>query len=504
METFLDPQKQEWKMSDSVEELIDEIRPGHSNMGTTAYDTAWAARLGELDWNLSSRSLAWLAENQLPDGSWGARAPFYYHDRVICTLAAMIALSYRGRRGHDKVQVENGKYALERIIGGATKGLQADPNGATIGFEMIAPTLAAEAENLGLIRNQGDRILGRLSQQRSKKVAYLQKNMINRHVTMAFSAEMAGTDGKHMLDMEKLQEANGSVGCSPSATAYFATYIKKGDESSLSYLRSVMKPDGGMPNVAPFDVFEIAMALWNLSFIPGIKNNEKLRSHLDFLANAWQPELGVGFAADYSVSDSDDTGLTYDTLLRFGFEKDIASVLTYEEKDYFRCFDLEANPSVSANIHVLGALGQSGLDRTNSSVQKVINFLQKAKGQNHYWVDKWHSSSYYTTAHAVISCVDLAKELVEDSVEWLLKTQNTDGSWGMYLPTAEETAYALQALSIWNEKAARVPRGALRNGARWLRENIDQPYPPLWIGKCLYSPSLVIRSAALSALALAQ
>src|SRR5512144_818090 len=222
-------------MNELITKLIDEIGPGH--MGSTAYDTAWSARLGEIDWTLSSRGLAWLAEHQLPDGSWGAPAPFYYHDRVICTLAAMIALSYRGRRGHDKIQVDNGRLALERIVGGATQGLQSDPNGATVGFEMIAPTLAAEAEKLGLIKNQGNRILGRLSRQRSKKLAFLQNNMISRHVTMAFSAEMAGTDGKQMLDIENLQESNGSVGVSPSATAYFAAYIKRGDEASLKYLR---------------------------------------------------------------------------------------------------------------------------------------------------------------------------------------------------------------------------------------------------------------------------
>ncbi len=489
-------------MRDLIANLIDEIGPGH--MGSTAYDTAWAARLGEIDWNLSTHALAWLAENQLPDGSWGARAPFYHHDRVICTLAAMIALSYRGRRGHDKVQIENGKLALERIVGGATEGLQADPNGATVGFEMIAPTLAAEAEKLGLIKNQGNRILGRLSRQRSKKLAYLQNNMISRHVTMAFSAEMAGTDGKHMLDIEHLQEANGSVGVSPSATAYFATYIKRSDETSLNYLRSVMKVDGGMPNVAPFDVFEIAWALWNLSLIPDLKRNGKLQPHIDFLSNAWQPKRGVGFAAGYSVKDSDDTGLVYDTLLRFGCEKDLASVLIYEEKDHFRCFDLEANPSISANIHVLGALVQAGLDQRNSSVQKLIRFLQKAKGQNPFWVDKWHSSPYYATAHAIIAGRDFAKELTEDSVKWILQTQNKDGSWGTYLPTAEETAYAIQALWVWNENIAKIPKNALKNGARWLKEHMDQPYPPLWIGKCLYNPSLVIRSAVISALALAQ
>jgi halimadienyl-diphosphate synthase len=485
-----------------IEKLIDEIGPGH--MDSTAYDTAWAARLGEIDWNLSSHGLAWLVENQLPDGSWGARAPFYHHDRVICTLAAMIALSYRGRRGQDKVQVENGKFALERIVGGATEGLQADPNGATIGFEMIAPTLAAEAEKLGLIKNQGNRILGRLSKQRSKKLDYIQKNMLNRNVTMAFSAEMAGTDGKHMLDVENLQECNGSVGCSPSATAYFATYIKRGDAPSLNYLRSAMKPDGGLPDVSAIDMFEISWSLWNLGMIPGLELTTKLKTHIDRLSQAWQPRRGMGFATHYSLTDSDVTAVTYSALLRFGVEKDLASVLAYEEQEHFRCYELEANPSISANIHVLDALGQSGLDGKNSSVQKVLHFLQKAKGLNPYWVDKWHSSPYYATSHAIIACVGFAKEMMEDAVEWLLKTQNVDGSWGTYLPTAEETAYAIQALWVWNEHAAKVPKDALRDGARWLQEHMDPPYPPLWIGKCLYNPNLVIRSAVVSALALTQ
>ncbi|HET6823930.1 MAG TPA: hypothetical protein VFH34_14870 [Anaerolineales bacterium] len=489
-------------MKDLITTLIDEIGPGH--MGSTAYDTAWTARLGEVDWNLSSRSLAWLSENQLPDGTWGAAAPMYYHDRVLCTLSAMIALSYRGRRGQDKLQIEKGRLALERIVGNATLGLQSDPNGATVGFEMIAPTLAAEAEKLGIIKHQGNRILGRLSKLRAKKLSYLHDNMISRNVTMAFSAEMAGTDGKHMLDIHHMQEDNGSVGVSPSATAYFATYVKRGDEASLKYLHSVMKPDGGMPNVAPFDIFEIGWTLWNLSFIPDLKKNGKLQPHLDFLSKAWQPKRGVGFAAGYSVKDSDDTGLVYDTLLRFGIEKDLASVLLYEEKDHFRCFDLEANPSISANIHVLGALGQAGLDQKNSSVQKTLRFLHRAKGTNHFWVDKWHSSTYYATSHAIIACAKLASGLVQDSVEWVLGSQNRDGSWGTYIPTAEETAYAIQALWFWNENVARVPKNALKHGARWLQEHIDQPYPPLWIGKCLYNPSLVIRSAVISALALAQ
>jgi halimadienyl-diphosphate synthase len=489
-------------VTDSISKLIDEIGPGY--MSATAYDTAWVARLGDIDPILSNRALAWLTQHQLSDGSWGAAAPMYYHDRVVCTLAAMIALTYRGQRNQDRAQIERGQLALERILSGATGGLQADPNGATVGFEMIAPTLAAEAEKLGLINSQGNRILGRMSKLRAKKLSFLENAMITRHVTMAFSSEMAGIDGRQMLDVDNLQEENGSVGMSPSATAYFATYIKKGDESSLNYLRGIIKPDGGLPNVAPFDVFEIAWSLWNLSMIPNLNVTAKLKPHIDFLSNAWRPERGVSFAKDYSVKDSDDSVITYSTLLRFGIEKDLASILAYEEKDHFRCFDLEANPSVSANIHILDALKLAGLDQKNSSVYKVIRFLHKAKGSNRFWVDKWHSSPYYATAHAIIACAGLANDLVEESVRWIVESQNSDGSWGTYLSTAEETAYAMQALWVWNNTVARIPKGAFRRGAIWLDENMDKPYPPLWIGKCLYSPNLVIRSAIISALVLAQ
>jgi halimadienyl-diphosphate synthase len=341
-----------------------------------------------------------------------------------------------------------------------------------------------------------------MSQMREKKLSYLKGRMINRHVTMAFSAELAGGDSQYMLDIDNLQEPNGSVGLSPSATAYFAAYVRKGDARSLAYLRQTAKPDGGQPNVSPFDVFEVAWSLWNLSLIPGMKKNPGLKPHIDFLSKAWEPRLGVAFSTAYTVKDSDDTVITYNSLLRYGIEKDIASILAYEEEGHFRCFNLEVNPSISANIHILDGLINSGLTINNSSVQKIIRFLRNNANDGGFWVDKWHASAYYPTAHAIIACAGSANDLVSDAVQWLIRTQNRNGSWGTYLPTAEETAYALQALWVWNEKVAKVPRQTILNSARWLKENMDNPYPPLWIGKCLYSPQLVVRSAVVSALAL--
>lgn len=485
-----------------VQGLLKKIGPGQ--MMSTAYDTAWIARLGEVDWELSSKALNWLSEHQLADGSWGAEQPVYYHDRLICTLAAMIALTYRGRRASDRRQIDRGLISLEKLLSGATKALQTDPNSATIGFEMIIPTLVSEAQKLGIIKQHGEKIIRRLGQQRSKKLEKIKGEMISRYTTMAFSAEMAGTDGQHILDISNLQEANGSVGHSPSATAYYALYVRQQEKSAIGYIRNITQPDGGVPNVAPFDSFEISWSLWNLSLMPDVQISPEIESFLNILSNAWVPGLGIGFATEYSVKDSDVTSFVFDTLSRFGIFKDSESLFAYENDEYFRCYPLEANPSISANIHILGALRQAGLKKSHPSVKKIINFLSQAKGNSSFWVDKWHSSPYYTTAHAVIACAGFADELVEDSVEWLINTQNENGAWGTYLPTAEETAYAIQALWVWNEKSRKIDTKPIKLGAIWLEDNMNNPYPPLWIGKCLYNPNHVIQSAVISALGMAK
>lgn len=489
---------------EEIHELLKRIGPGR--MTSTAYDTAWVARLDDVDLKLSNKALEWISVNQLPDGSWGTRDILYYHDRVICTLAAMIALTHRGRRAHDKVQIENGLYALDRITSGATQGLASDPNGSTVGFEMIMPTLVAEAEKLGIIKQQGDRILGRLSKLRELKMQKLAGRKINNLFTPAFSSEMAGLDGQSILDINNLQEENGSVANSPSATAYFAKYLKPGEPKSMAYLHKWMDPNGGMPNVAPFDVFEPAWTLWNLKLIPDL-DAETIRlcaPHLDVLQGQWDPNTGMAHTSEYAPKDSDDSALTFETLSLFGRTVDIQAVLGYEEEEYFRCFALEANPSISANIHVLGALREGGFEQNHPSVQKILKFLRSTRKNTNSWFDKWHASPYYATAHTIILGHGYDKEMCESAVEWVIKTQNSDGSWGFYRPTAEETAYALQALCIWKCAGYKVHDGVIELGLNWLIEHSHPPFTPLWIGKALYCPELVVQATILSAIELAR
>jgi halimadienyl-diphosphate synthase len=492
---------------DEMKDLLQAVGTGY--VSNTAYDTAWVARLSEFDATLANRALRWLCEHQLPDGSWGAESPYYYHDRVISTLSAMIALTHRGRRASDRIQIERGLVALERISDGAAKALSSSEDAATVGFEMIIPTLVAEAERLGIIKQQGDSILGRLALLREHKLAKLAGLRISRHITAAHSAEMAGVDGLHLLDVNNLQEANGSVSNNPAATAYFSAYVRPGDLGALDYLRHVVDArEGAAPSFAPFDIFERAWVLWNFALAGCQSDPEMLAScqpHLEYLQKAWRPGRGLGFSAHSSLPDGDDTSVCFEVLAQFGRAPDIEAVLSYEEQDWFRCYGLEVNPSVGVNIHALGALRAAGFDGQHPSVRKVLDFIRGRRNSGGYWLDKWHISPYYSAAHAVILCRGYDDELCGQLVDWMLRNQQADGAWGASgLPTAEETAYCIQALAVWRRHGGKVPPGRIEQASFWLNDHSQPPYPPLWIDKSLYCPELVVKSVILSALALSE
>jgi halimadienyl-diphosphate synthase len=295
------------------------------------------------------------------------------------------------------------------------------------------------------------------------------------------------------------------VGHSPAATAYYLLQTG-GNAHALTYLNQAMHA-GSVPPVTPIDVFERGWVLWNLTLTPEWLEKAlfaSIQPHLEFLDSFWHPTQGIGFASAYEAKDADGTSVVQSVLSHFGRPKQIETVLFYEEATYFRCFSLEANYSTSANIHVLDALMRAGLDPAHPSVRKVVQFLSKEQHSAGFWRDKWHASPYYTTSHAMIALAPLAHPGIQGAIQWMLSTQNKKGGWGFYLPTAEETAYCVQAL-IWCYKMGfAVPQEAIQRGATWLRGHRTPPYPPLWIGKCLYAPVNVIRSTILSALMLAE
>src|SRR5437588_12224738 len=76
-----------------AERLVDSLDEGQ--MSSTAYDTAWVARVrqpGAPEQPAFPLAIRWFLRNQHTDGSWGAEINFP-HDRLICTLAALVALA---------------------------------------------------------------------------------------------------------------------------------------------------------------------------------------------------------------------------------------------------------------------------------------------------------------------------------------------------------------------------------------------------------------------------
>lgn len=469
---------------------------GSNQVEPVAYDTAWLARLTPFDKQLATKSLEWLRANQLPEGRWGANQPLYHHDRVICTLAAIISLARNGA-AEDRPRIQKALPLLQHSL----SNLDLDISGRTIAFEMLLPTMVAEARSLGLSVSDPNDLLRKMYRLRAAKLARAPKGMISRGTTLGFSAEMVGTDGLHLLDIDNLQLPDGSLSASPAATAFYASYVRP-EPTVMQYLRQFGTNGGGAPAITAIDVFERAWGVWNISHAsaPDARTSSSMLSLLDALESTWRPGYGIPPASSFSVQDGDDSGLVYEVLATFGRAPDIEAILRYEEDDYFRCYDLESDASISTNIHILGALRQIGLKAMHPTVQKIATFLRHERNIRDFWQDKWHASPYYPTSHAIIVSAGYLNHLVEGAVEWLLATQNRNGSWGFYVPTAEETAYCLQALLTWHQRGLEVPRQVLERGVVWLLRHASPSYPPLWIGKCLYCPTLVVQSAILGAL----
>lgn len=170
-----------------------------------------------------------------------------------------------------------------------------------------------------------------------------------------------------------------------------------------------------------------------------------------------------------------------------------------------RTYFHEVGPSISTNVHVLGALKQAGYDKCHPRVRKVLEFIRSSKEPGRFcWRDKWHRSAYYTTAHLICAASNYDDALCSDAIGWILNTQRPDGSWGFFdgQATAEETAYCIQALAHWQRHSGTSLSAQISRAGGWLSQHCEPPYAPLWIAKTLYCSATVVKAAILSALRL--
>jgi len=137
----------------------------------------------------------------------------------------------------------------------------------------------------------------------------------------------------------------------------------------------------------------------------------------------------------------------------------------------------------------------------DDAIEKILKFLYKERVQQAYWVDKWNISPYYCTGLALEAIGDLDSNLSGQALDWIIKTQNFDGSWGQGNGTIEETAYALLALIFYHKNLEKIDTSIIKNGLKKLEYNYNiNTLPELWLGKGLYCPYNVVKASVLAAL----
>ncbi len=328
---------------------------------------------------------------------------------------------------------------------------------------------------------------------------------------MLHSLEVAGHLATGARGVPKM--LSGTVGASPAATAaWLGAQPTDRATPAARYLRAAAAKHGGpVPSVLPITSFERAWVI-NSVAMAGIKPEPSRRLLREMLGSVGRQGVAGGSGLP---PDADTTSATLSALGHVGVPTSLGVLRRFDLETHFCTWVGERTASATTNAHVLAALSQSHGRRSAwriSAMRRTAAWLCDQQSSLGAWSDKWHASPYYATVCGVTALRDMAERPAAsvDSVDiradvaisraaaWVLGSQRRDGSWGRWAGTAEETAYALQIL-LYRARPDRPSLSAAAKGYRFLVEAQDAPMTPLWHDKDLYTPTLVVRAAILSA-----
>ncbi|XP_042468485.1 (-)-kolavenyl diphosphate synthase TPS28, chloroplastic-like [Zingiber officinale] len=370
-------------MVQEVKAILRSMEDGE--ISVSAYDTAWVALARDperTDRPLFPKSLRWIANNQLGDGSWGDAAAFSAHDRLINTLACAVVLASWNL--HPDKCLRGVEYVRENMWRLEEEAAEHMP----IGFEVAFPSLMDLAKELGLEIPYSHPYLQSISAMRDLKLKRIPKQVLHEvPTTLLHSMEgMAGLDWEKLL---RLQCRDGSFLFSPSSTAY--ALMQTGDGKCLKYLeRIVRRFDGGVPNVYPVDLFEHLWVVDRLQRL-GIARYFKpeIKDCLDYVHRYWT-EDGICWAKDSRVFDIDDTSMGFRLLRLHGYPVSPDVLQQFEKDGEFVCFPGQSNQAVTGMYNLNRAAqvafpGEEILKRAKSFSYAFLREKQAA----HQLLDKW-------------------------------------------------------------------------------------------------------------------
>ncbi|KAG2659259.1 ent-copalyl diphosphate synthase 2-like isoform X3 [Panicum virgatum] len=378
----------------NIDEMIGSIRASlrsaaGGDLDISLYDTAWIALVRKLDGGEGPEfpsCIDCIARNQLPDGSWGDEAFFVAQDRLINTLACIIALKTWN------VHSDKCNRGLSFLHENMKRLRDDDENWMMVGFEMTFPTLIEMAKDIGLDLPYDEPALQDIYAKRDLKLAKIPIDVLHSVPTsLLFSLE--GIPGLDWDRLFKLQAPDGSFCAAPAATAY--ALMQTGDKKCHEYLTDVIdKFNGGAPFIYPVELFERLWVVDRLDRL-GISSyfRSEINSFLDYVYRHWSDE-GIGFSwVVNSVPDVDDTAMAIRLLRQHGYHISTEAIKRFKTKDgEFVVYPGQSSQSPTAMYNLYRAADQAAFPGDDGVVQRAkaysYAFLQERRAAGNL-NDKW-------------------------------------------------------------------------------------------------------------------
>ncbi|KAG6387900.1 hypothetical protein SASPL_153095 [Salvia splendens] len=345
----------------NIEDPIEYIRTllkttGDGRISVSPYDTAWVAMIKDLggrDAPEFPSSLEWIVQNQLQDGSWGDQKLFCVYDRLVNTIACVVAL--RSWNVHDN-KVKRGVTYIRENVDKLTEG---NEEHMTCGFEVVFPALLQKAKGMGIEDLPYDApAVHEVYHTREQKLKRIPLEIMHKIPTsLLFSLE-----GLENLDWDKLLKLQ-------SADA---------------------------PHTYPVDVFGRLWAIDRLQRL-GISRffEPEIAECLSHIHKFWT-DKGVFSGRESEFCDVDDTSMGVRLLRMHGYDVDPNVLRNFKQKDgKFSCYggQMIESPSPIYNLYRASQLRFPGEEILEDAAKFAYDFLKEKLADN-LILDKWVISKH--------------------------------------------------------------------------------------------------------------